>query len=191
MLVEIPPDEAGHREGGWEVTVGLDGLQFTEGPGGEAGIDLKGEGIGSAGLAMGEPGERLAVAEQKFDLEAGFVIPVASAGVQVQSGAKEEGDPLGPRVHDDHDSDAPAQTGEIEEGGFAAESRVGESHGGKHRRVAVGPIDLTGVAAGGPTPYKCRFFYVSPCSVGNDKPSVGMSSPPGQGSGQPWPRGNG
>ena len=88
MRVETPPDEAGHRERGREVTVGLDRLQFTEGHRGEAGIDLKGEGIGSAGLAMGEAGERLAVAAEKFNLEAGFVIPVERDGVQVQIGAK-------------------------------------------------------------------------------------------------------
>jgi hypothetical protein len=55
-------------------------------------------------------------------------------------------------VNDDHDADVPAQAREIDEGGFEAESRVGGRHGGKHRRVAVGPIDLTGVAAGGPPP---------------------------------------
>lgn len=53
MHVESPPDEAGHREGGREVPVGLDGLQFTQGHGGEAGVDLKGEGVGSASLALG------------------------------------------------------------------------------------------------------------------------------------------
>ena len=41
MRVETPPDQAGHRERGRQVTVGLDGLQFAEGHGGEAGIDLK------------------------------------------------------------------------------------------------------------------------------------------------------
>ena len=53
MLVETPPDEAGHRERRREVTVGLDGLQFTQGHGGEAGVDLEGEGVGSARLTMG------------------------------------------------------------------------------------------------------------------------------------------
>ena len=152
MCVETPPDEAGHRERGREVTVGLDGLQFAEGHRGEAGIDMKGHRIGSAGLAMGEPGELLAVAEEKFNLEAGFVIPVERDGVQVQIGAKKKGEPLGPPVNDDHDADVPAQAREIDEGGFEVERRVGGCHGGKHRRVAVGPIDLTGVAAGGSTP---------------------------------------
>jgi len=152
MLVETPPDEAGHRERGREVTVGLDGLQVTEGHGGEAGIDLKGEGIGSAGLAMGEPGELLAVAEEKFNREAGFVIPVERDGVQVQIGAKEEGEPLGPRVNDDHDSDTPAQAGEIDEGGFEPERRVRGGYRSKHRRVAVGPIDFPGVATGSAAP---------------------------------------
>jgi hypothetical protein len=42
----------------------------------------------------------------------------------------------------------------------------------------------------GAGPYKCRFFHVSPSSTGNDKLSgeMGMA---GQGSGQPWPIGNG
>ena len=152
MRVETPPDQAGHRERGRQVTVGLDGLQFTEGHRSEAGIDLKGEGIGSAGLAMSEPGELLAVAEEKFNLEAGLVIPVERDGVQVQIGAEQEGDPLGPPVDDDHDPHAPAQPGEVNEGGFEAEIRVGGSHGGKHRRVPAGPIDLPGIAAGGPPP---------------------------------------
>ena len=38
--------------------------------------------------------------------------------------------------------------------------------------------------------YKCRFFHVSPSSTGNDKLSGDMGMA-GQGSGQPWPRGNG
>ena len=152
MRVETPPDQAGHRERGRQVTVGLDGLQFAEGHGGEAGIDLKGERIGSAGLAMGEPGELLAVAEQEFNLEAGLVIAVERDGVQVQIGAEQEGEPPGPPVDDDHDADAPAQAGEIDEGGFEAEIRVGGSHGGKHRRVPAGPIDLPGIAAGSPPP---------------------------------------
>ena len=112
MRVETPPDEAGHGERGREVTVDLDGLQFAEGHGGEAGIDLKGEGIGSAGLAVGEPGELLAVAEEKFNLEAGLVVPVERDGVQVQVGAEQEGAPLGPQVKDHHDSDPPAEPGE-------------------------------------------------------------------------------
>ena len=53
MLVETAADEAGHREGGREVTEGPNRLQFTQGHGGEAGVDLKGESIGSARLAMG------------------------------------------------------------------------------------------------------------------------------------------
>jgi len=53
MLVERPPNEAGHRERRGEVTVGLDRLQFTQGHGGQAGVDLKGEGVGSTRLAMG------------------------------------------------------------------------------------------------------------------------------------------
>ena len=39
-------------------------------------------------------------------------------------------------------------------------------------------------------PYKCRFFHVSPSSTGNDKMSGDMGRA-GQGSGQPWPIGNG
>ena len=39
-------------------------------------------------------------------------------------------------------------------------------------------------------PYKCRFFHVSSSSTGNDKLSWEMGTA-GQGSGQPWPRGNG
>ena len=39
-------------------------------------------------------------------------------------------------------------------------------------------------------PYKCRFFHASPSSIGNDKVSEGMGRA-GQGSGQPWPIGNG
>ena len=42
----------------------------------------------------------------------------------------------------------------------------------------------------GLVPYKCRFFHVSPSSTGNDKLSWEMGTA-GQGSGQPWPRGNG
>lgn len=38
--------------------------------------------------------------------------------------------------------------------------------------------------------YKCRFFHVSSSSIGNDKISGDMDGV-GQGSGQPWPRGNG
>jgi hypothetical protein len=152
MRVERPPDEAGHRERGGQVTEGLNRLQFTQGHGGEAGVDLEGEGVGSARLTMSESRELLAVAEEKFNLEAGLVIPVERDGVQVQIGAKQEGDPLGPPVKDDHDADAPAQAGELDEGGFEEEIRVGGSHGGKHRRVPAGPIDLPGIAAGGPPP---------------------------------------
>ena len=39
-------------------------------------------------------------------------------------------------------------------------------------------------------PYKCRFFHVSPTGTGNGGLS-GRMGPAGQGSGQPWPRGNG
>ena len=53
MLVETPPDETGHREGGGPVTEGLNRLQLAQGDGGEAGVDRKGEGVGSARLAMG------------------------------------------------------------------------------------------------------------------------------------------
>ena len=93
VLVEAAAGKAGHREGGWEVTEDPNRLQFTQGHGGEAGVDLKGEGVGSAGLAVGQPRERLAVAEQKFDLEAGRVIAVEGDGVEVQRGAEQEGDP--------------------------------------------------------------------------------------------------
>ncbi|MFZ1643842.1 MAG: metal-dependent hydrolase [Candidatus Contendobacter sp.] len=40
------------------------------------------------------------------------------------------------------------------------------------------------------SPYKCRFFHVSPSSTGNDKMSGDMGRA-GQGSGQPWPIGKG
>jgi len=43
---------------------------------------------------------------------------------------------------------------------------------------------------GGRQAYKCRFFHVSSSSIGNDKISGDMDGA-GQGSGQPWPRGNG
>ena len=43
---------------------------------------------------------------------------------------------------------------------------------------------------GGEYHYKCRFFHVSSSSIGNDKISGDMDGA-GQGSGQPWPRGNG
>jgi len=114
--------------------------------------DMKGHRIGSAGLAMGEPGELLAVAEEKFNLEAGFVIPVERDGVQVQIGAKKEGDPVGPPVNDDHDSDVPAPGGGDRRGRF----RGREPGRGKPRRqIAPGrggsnrPYRRSG---GGPTP---------------------------------------
>ena len=124
MLIKTPPDEARHRERRRQVTEGLNGLQFTKGHGGETGVHMKGDRVRSTRLTMGESGELLAISEEKFNLEAGFVIPVKGDGVQVQIGAKQEGDPLGPRVNDDHDSDAPAQAGEIDEGGFEPERRV-------------------------------------------------------------------
>jgi hypothetical protein len=127
-------------------------LQFTQGHGGEAGVDLKREGVGSAGLAMGQPRELLAVAEQKFDLEAGRVIAVEGHGVEVQRGAEQEGDPLGSPVTDDDHPDPAAEPGEVDDGGFEEEVRVGGGHAAKHRRVPVDPIDLAGVAAGGATP---------------------------------------
>ena len=50
------------------------------------------------------------------------------------------------------------------------------------------PSPASGRGAGGA--YKCRFFHVSPSSTGNDKLSGEMGRA-GQGSGQPWPSGNG
>ena len=88
------------------MTEGLNGLQLTQGHGGEAGVDLKGEGIGSAGLAMGEPGELLAVPEEKFDLKARRIVTVECHWVEVERGAEEEGDPLGSPVNDDDHPDA-------------------------------------------------------------------------------------
>ena len=43
---------------------------------------------------------------------------------------------------------------------------------------------------GGDPSYKCRFFHVSPAHTGNGELSVEMGTA-GQGSGQPWPTGNG
>jgi hypothetical protein len=53
---------------------------------------------------------------------------------------------------DDDHPDAAAEPGEVDDGGFEEEVGVGGGHAAKHRRVPAGPIDLTGVAAGGPTP---------------------------------------
>ena len=56
MLVETAADEAGYREGGRKVTEGPNRLQFTQGHGGEAGADLKREGVGSAGVNLRQYG---------------------------------------------------------------------------------------------------------------------------------------
>jgi len=94
----------------------------------------------------------LSISEQKFNLEAGLVIPVERDGVKVLIGAEQEGDPLGPPVNDDNDPHRPAQSGEVDDGGFEKVIRVGGDHAGKDGRVPLGPIDLTGVATGGSAP---------------------------------------
>jgi len=73
---------------------------------------------------MGEPGELLAVAEEKFNLEAGFVIPVERDGSKSRSVLK-GGRSVGPPVNDDTTRTC-RPGGEIDEA-FEAESRVGEA----------------------------------------------------------------
>ena len=57
MGVKCPSRQAGHRERYAPLTVSLERLEFTDRDGGEAGIDLKGEGLGSPSLAMGQAGK--------------------------------------------------------------------------------------------------------------------------------------
>jgi len=76
MDVEGPSNEAGHRKRLRAFTDGLDGLEFTQRNRREAGVDLKGDCGGASGLAMGQSGILLAVAEEELNLKAGFVIPI-------------------------------------------------------------------------------------------------------------------
>jgi len=151
MRVECPPHEASHRERGWEVPVRLDGLQLTQGDRSQARIDLKGDRIGSAGLAMSESRKLFTVSEEKFDLETGFVVPVERRGVQRLISAEQECGPPGPPVNDDDDPHRAAQSGEVDDRGFEPVIRVWGEHTGKNRRVPLGPIDLTGIATRGST----------------------------------------
>ena len=89
MGVKCPSRQAGHRERYAPLTVSLERLEFTDRDGGEAGIDLKGEGLGSPSLAMGQAGKLFAVAEQEFNLKTGFVVAVERDGIDRAIGAEQ------------------------------------------------------------------------------------------------------
>ena len=78
--------------------------KFREGHGGQAGVDVKGQGSGVACLAVCQPGELLAVAEQEFDLKAGGIITVEShrIEIEIEIGTKQDRPTSGVAVGDDH-----------------------------------------------------------------------------------------
>lgn len=70
------------------MSAGLHHLQFGERHSGQAGVDMEGQGLRLAGLAVSQPGEWFAVAEQEFDLEAGGIVAVAFHRIESEVGAK-------------------------------------------------------------------------------------------------------
>ena len=117
MDVEGPSNDAGHRKRLRAFTGDLDCLEFTERDGREAGVDLKGDRGGASGLAMGQSGILLAVAEEELNLKAGLVIPIQGDGVEGDIGTEEEGAASGAGFGDDDDADLPFQVGQGHEGG--------------------------------------------------------------------------
>ncbi len=73
----------------------LNRLQVAERDGGQAGVGLEGQGGAIARLAVRQPRERLAVAEQEFDLEPGDGVPVPGDRIEIEVGAEQESHPAG------------------------------------------------------------------------------------------------
>lgn len=103
------------------MSEGLPRLKFGEGHGSQAGVDVEGQGLGMAGLAVGQSGELFAVAEQEFDLKAGGIITVERHRIEIEIGAKQDRHASGVSVDDDHHPETATQAGGVDHGGFQDE----------------------------------------------------------------------
>jgi len=92
VFIEVTRLNAGDRiDDGTGHLLRLQQFGFGEIEGGERSVEVEMESVAIPRLAIGQSGELLAVTEQKFDLEAGFVVPVEGQRIQVDIGRKKEG----------------------------------------------------------------------------------------------------
>src|SRR5215813_5840881 len=102
MLIESPPLETRHGKRLGGVSSLLTRFKLSEGHGAQTRVEVKVEFGLRASLTIGQAGKLFAVAKQKLDLEARFVIPVERQRIQVDIRAKEHRIPVVLGVHHDH-----------------------------------------------------------------------------------------
>ena len=94
--------------------VGLHRLQFGERHSRQAGVDMEGQGLRLAGLAVSQPSELFAVAEQEFNLEAGYIVAVEFYWIESEVGAKQNRSASGVAVGHDHHPQTATQAGGVD-----------------------------------------------------------------------------
>jgi hypothetical protein len=102
MLIEIPSLETRHGERGLRRIGTLARLQLCKAYGAQTRINMKAQLVSGARLAIAQARELFGIAEQKFDLEARFVIPVDRLGGQRDIRAEEQGLPASGQVAHHH-----------------------------------------------------------------------------------------
>ena len=98
MLIETTPFETRHGERSLGLIGMLASLQLREAHRAQTRIKMKAQLAGRTRLTIAEACELFGIAEQKFDLETRFVIPVDRLGGQRDIRAEEQGIPAGGQV---------------------------------------------------------------------------------------------
>ncbi len=102
MLIELPSLETCHGERGTRLLGALARLQLCEAHGAQTRMQMTAPRVSRARLAIVQARKLCGVAEQTFDLEARFVIPVDRLGGQRDIRAEEQGIPAGGQVAHHH-----------------------------------------------------------------------------------------
>src|ERR671926_72667 len=102
MLIESPPFETRHGKRLGGVSSLLTRFKLSEGHSAQTRVEVKVEFGLRAGLTIGQARKLFAVAKQKLDLEARFVVAVERQRIQVDIRAKEHRIPVVVGVHHTH-----------------------------------------------------------------------------------------